>query len=226
LSLVRGITCPAIILLLLLNTNMFSQVTIKERVEINPTRSDHVYMGIMPCNSTNSWPLVWWDYGEQWLLGSWPHDDMYEGTDTLWFGDSITVTAPEGMLRILEGAEYVRINPCHMELTTQICEETDLGSNVEIEHSVRLHFDTILPEDEVTVKISITNFLDATMTLNILLRNPQMFLQQYGNDYFKHGEETPIEVYAVNECGYDNFPLYHGLSPTMQELYLEQNMEF
>jgi hypothetical protein len=38
LSLIRGISCLAIIILLLFNSNMLSQVTIKERVEINPNK--------------------------------------------------------------------------------------------------------------------------------------------------------------------------------------------
>ena len=44
-SLFRGITCPAIMLLLLINSNLFSQVTIKERVELDPNDSVKIFSG-------------------------------------------------------------------------------------------------------------------------------------------------------------------------------------
>jgi hypothetical protein len=117
-SLVRGISCPAIILLLLINSNLYSQVTIKERVEINPggdTKTNSFTRGYTPCGpyiqnteADHYWQVVWGGY---WAPLD-PSQQLFGLSGLFGYGlfDSYDV-------EIIEGADHCTIaNLCRLKI--------------------------------------------------------------------------------------------------------------
>ncbi|MEJ2054204.1 MAG: hypothetical protein P8X42_09815 [Calditrichaceae bacterium] len=187
---------------------VFSQISIKTKVSINPTKNPSI---LNSTGAASSYYLPCGPYPEVEEISC--RDIIY--WEVLWYGDSSTIglnqdyceTTCNGEVNysnffnveFTEGIQYIRVH----RYNSNIDEGTQLnGLTRSDQNKYMINFDQEEPVDTALVSCTVTGVLSGCVhTTNYIVVRPQFTLDIYYDSRIRYGEQSYIYIDALNQCG-------------------------